>query len=461
MVGLAATRKQFQALTRTYQVATVSHAFDAVRMPSGNWAIRGLPIFGVCTDDRDPGEPIDFGSDWIHDAARFHAEQQARGYLAPAHVHHKGTRETIEAGMFANHQVRPHRCPESGRMVETLFADVVEIPPEVFERIKRLRVPYRSVEIPPERLPGGPKRPGFSSLALLTDDEPFFHHEITNVRVVEMGAGLDTPPNHFCVLAGTGKDGSRHFCIKFNGVRRMSEDTSIFQDEESMEEAPAEESAPESSMLEEKLDRIIEMLSGLVGGEAPEEDAAAADPESEEDFQARAAGDVRTFAKLSAENQQFRHELDAMKLSRSLDSRIARWKDERRSFDEKRIRKEAKQFGAKQGEYLDAIEAHLPIAPPSPSEGTAQADSTADQVDLDHPALAQFADAPQAVQKRAQHWLREWDGNVSFQSRPAVEFVRGIVTSEMRSAVAKDPEFRRTISEARREHLRLTAGRGV
>lgn len=135
--------------------------------------VNGVEIFRA-TKRPNPktGELDDFGESWLQDAVNNHRNMAAGGYLPPAHFgHHSNSQqqEPPRIGELANMEMR------TVDGVPTLFADIVNIPPDMFGLIRQRRVPYRSVEI------GNPKVPAITSVALMGSTVPFHKFRLLHV----------------------------------------------------------------------------------------------------------------------------------------------------------------------------------------------------------------------------------------------------------------------------------------
>jgi hypothetical protein len=132
---------------------------------SNTYTVKDVPIFA---EHQVPGAKFKIGEKWMRAAVQKAKDRAtADKYVAPLHVRHHGDSEgTRRAGFVMPTEVKSSMY--EGRKTFVLYADLVGIPPEVYEEIKQRRLPYRSVEINKVDVPE------ISSLALLEDEVPYF-----------------------------------------------------------------------------------------------------------------------------------------------------------------------------------------------------------------------------------------------------------------------------------------------
>lgn len=151
------------------------HSYRAEKQPDGNFTIQGLDIFKATTRKNPRTGDMDvFDEQWMLDAIRNFDELKADGYLPPAHVGHHS-----ESGVnrpLAGHIGRLW-VDKDKKGVPTLFADVVDVPPDVFQQLAQKRLPYRSIEV------NRPASKQVSSLALLESEVPFHKMPLTRVHL--------------------------------------------------------------------------------------------------------------------------------------------------------------------------------------------------------------------------------------------------------------------------------------
>ena len=149
--------------------------YRAAQATDGTFTIFDVPVFAAHTEEREDGREIDFGTSWLNGALATAQRRQAEGYMAPLHVSHHGEGNVEAAGKFRMTRVGP--ILHDGQEVDALFADLVGVRPEIFQRIMRGELSYRSVEILDVN------RQEIDSLALLDDEVPFFRFPLLRVAV--------------------------------------------------------------------------------------------------------------------------------------------------------------------------------------------------------------------------------------------------------------------------------------
>lgn len=149
--------------------------YTGIRQSDGLWTIRNVPIFAEHTVRDQSGDERRIGPKWMRRAiAKFRERFAENGYLPPAHVnHHQTGREVRRAGFFRPRAIRKVRY--EGENIWAMFADLVDVPDDVYQEIKAKGLPYRSVEI------HDLNRPEIDSLALLADEVPFFRLSLLTI----------------------------------------------------------------------------------------------------------------------------------------------------------------------------------------------------------------------------------------------------------------------------------------
>ena len=85
--------------------------------------------------------------------------------------------DTQRAGFFMPRRIAPKTY--DGKITWTVFADLLQVPDDVFQLMRRCELPYRSVEVFEW------DTPEINSLALLEDEVPFFRYEILRIAGAE------------------------------------------------------------------------------------------------------------------------------------------------------------------------------------------------------------------------------------------------------------------------------------
>ena len=156
--------------------------YRAEQAKDGTWTIFNVPIFSVHTDDRG-GEPIHFDTKWLKKAVNKGQLRHAEGYYPPLHIRHHGDSGVEAAGKIRFTRIASHS--HGGEMIPTIFADLIGVRPEVYAKIRRGELSYRSVEILDI------DSPEIDSLALLDDEVPFFRYPL--LRIGQEKAQKKTP----------------------------------------------------------------------------------------------------------------------------------------------------------------------------------------------------------------------------------------------------------------------------
>ena len=143
------------------------------RNPDGTVTIFDVPIFSA-HDEKRGEEELSFNASWLAGALKAGTQRQEEGYLPPLHVRHHGDGSPVEAaGKFR--VTRVGTIEHGGKLVPTIYADLVSVRPQVDERIKKGELSYRSVEILDVN------KQEIDSLALLDDEVPFFRFPLLRV----------------------------------------------------------------------------------------------------------------------------------------------------------------------------------------------------------------------------------------------------------------------------------------
>lgn len=156
----------------TFEAATAFAGYEALEHPDGTYTIKGLPIFGEVAADSN-GNKIAVTPEWLRAALDRSLSLQADGFAGPVHVGHHGKWDALgqakdereRVGALALRDLRPLKV--EGKVEQTLFADITEIPAEKFERIRKGELPHVSVEYIEEH------RPAIDSLAVTGSACPF------------------------------------------------------------------------------------------------------------------------------------------------------------------------------------------------------------------------------------------------------------------------------------------------
>lgn len=138
----------------------------------GTVSVLDVPVFAESVDARGKGQALVHGLErmrsWLAVAERRYAEV---GYEAPLHVGHHGYTEVKGAGTFRPTKLVQRQIDGAQRWV--MLAEL-RIRPEVYARVERGELLYRSVEIKPDASE-------LLGLALLEHEAPF--HKLELLRV--------------------------------------------------------------------------------------------------------------------------------------------------------------------------------------------------------------------------------------------------------------------------------------
>ena len=158
--------------------------YTAEQAPNGTWTIKGLPIFSEVEPGKR-GNQQHVGPEWMNAAiAKAKELRFNQQHMAPVHLGHHGAlknKETPRVGFLKPMDV--NRLMIEGKPQWCLFADVVGISQENFDQLKNLSHPYRSVEI------GDWNKPEIASLALLSDESPYFKFPMLTIGQMKAHAG--------------------------------------------------------------------------------------------------------------------------------------------------------------------------------------------------------------------------------------------------------------------------------
>lgn len=164
--------------------------YEAVDHGNGFFSIKNIPIFA----EVPPGAKRNkerIGEEWMDKAIEQNRMRRKEGHLPPVHIYHSD--ETAVKPSYAGKFVLTHRGTTTyeGREIPALFANIIDIPAEVFKRIKSGVLPYRSVEVHDW------DNPEIDSLALMDTDVPFFRMAMTTIGKVKMAKDESALPVGF------------------------------------------------------------------------------------------------------------------------------------------------------------------------------------------------------------------------------------------------------------------------
>ena len=219
-------KKRFKAdqLGQTPTTAgRVGGNYTAVDHENGFFSILNIEIFA----EVPPGAKRNkerIGEDWMDKAIERNRLRRKEGFLPPVHIWHSD--ETAVKPTYAGKFVLTRRgtITYEGREIPALFANITDIPADVFKRIQQGTLPYRSVEVHDW------DNPEIDSLALMDTDVPFFRMAMTTVGAVRKQRGplpvgfknvMRTPIQYLQELFTQGAEGEERtlgarICFRFN-----------------------------------------------------------------------------------------------------------------------------------------------------------------------------------------------------------------------------------------------------
>ena len=337
--------------------------YKAEQANDGTWTIYAVPIFAVHVDSRG-GKPIAFNRKWLERALRKGKTRHEEGYSPPLHISHHGDGEVEAAGRVRFTEIKDH--PHGGKPIATLFADLVGVRPEVYQRIRRGELPYRSVEILDI------DQPEIDSLALLDDEVPYFRFPL-----LKIGVEKRQRPTPMLAYSAAGSRASALFAFEEQKMPHKPED------EEHKEEAPGEEApaadAPEWALA---MGKVLAAIAKSLGVELEEASAEEADDEAEAEAAALQAAplEVGIADAMRAEAHQdamaatvdaLKNELAALKGTQRVERRAAALKELGFSADHiSKFRAIAESKGETAAKYwADAMEETHATPPPAGFNG--------------------------------------------------------------------------------------------
>ena len=175
-------------------------AYRAKQNPDGTWNVFDVPIFATTTMIAKDGETeVEFTEDWLQGAVK--SAQRAFSedrYLSPLHVNHTSDpRGKRSAGFFLLKTVRDFTFEEE--TVPTVFADFLFVPGDVYEDMRRGRLPYVSIEANDVRAGA------VSSCALMPDTVPHHKFPLFTIGVEEPVQGRTNLEPTYQIAAHEGR----------------------------------------------------------------------------------------------------------------------------------------------------------------------------------------------------------------------------------------------------------------
>ncbi len=170
---------------RALRALTFENGLTAIDHGDGTFTLRDVPIFGEVAADSN-GNKIAATPEWLRSAFDRAQLSQSEGFAGPVHEGHHAKWDVLgqakderpRLGGLVLTDLRPHKV--EGKVEQTIFADIVDIPADKFARIQKGELPYVSVEYIEEH------RPAIDSLAVTGSSCPFKRYANLKVgRVVK------------------------------------------------------------------------------------------------------------------------------------------------------------------------------------------------------------------------------------------------------------------------------------
>lgn len=220
----------------------------------GTFDMFDVPIFA----ELPPGERYNrkhVGKTWHESAVgKAKARRDKDGYVAPLHVKHHGFfgSNTMRAGFVMPTEAKEREL--DGKKQSVLHADFLAMPAEVFSRIEKVDLPYRSVEVS-----NNWDDPEILSLALLDDDAPYFKFELTTKgeEIKDTPSRMDGP----LAVAAFSHQGRSHILMKFADVDGADDPTHSKPDHSA---DPASPSADASSSADSAEMTVLVELKAMM-----------------------------------------------------------------------------------------------------------------------------------------------------------------------------------------------------
>lgn len=203
--------------------------------------------------NRDP-----IGREWQEAALLQSKARETSGHLPPVHIYHTDevSVKPRYAGKMRLRAVR--QTVYEGQTLWATFADILGMPGEVFEKVRKGFLPYRSVEI------HNWAKPEIDSLALMDTDVPFFRLPMLTVgRVIQKDAEIfmdKRRPTQACRLNHSKQGGFVLFRFAERGT--MAKDDEKDEDEAKKKDGdPALNAAPAAGETEKESEADLDEKS--------------------------------------------------------------------------------------------------------------------------------------------------------------------------------------------------------
>ena len=182
------------------------------------------------------------GREWQEAAVLKNKAREAEGHLPPVHIYHtdETTVKPVYAGKMRLKTVR--QIVYEGKKLWATFASILGVPADVFAKIRRGFLPYRSVEI------HNWDKPEIDSLALMDTDVPFFRMPMLSVgSILQRDAEVFMAGSRPVEARRLGKKAGGLILFKFTEGRAMED-----EDEDKKKKDPASglDAAPKAGETE-------------------------------------------------------------------------------------------------------------------------------------------------------------------------------------------------------------------
>lgn len=179
--------------------------YRATKNPDGTFNLHDLEVFGeMRKGERNLKHDIDKA--WLENAVTTARLLEGEAFKYNCHVQHNGMGlPTKPSGYIRLTGVR--QITYRGRAMDALHADIVSIPPDVFQDILDRKLPYRSVEV--NNATGEPE---VNTLALLSTLPPHFQFPVLDDETIWIDEGATVPATvaAFAALKSAQSIGGEH-----------------------------------------------------------------------------------------------------------------------------------------------------------------------------------------------------------------------------------------------------------
>lgn len=231
--------------TRPTSYKSGTGGYRAAQAADGTWTVFSVPIFAEHVDTRS-SEPLVFDREWIERALKKAQVRESEGYLPPLHVAHHGDPNGVEAaGKFRITRLSPIKY--GGGKVLALFADLVGVRGDIYDRIRRGELSYRSVEILDV------DTPEIDSLALLDHEVPYFRFPLLKIGEEATQKKAGAP-----VLAFSASGGARRILCRFKESEMPEE-----KKPDEFSDMPEEEKQADPEEEKQEADPILHLLKAI------------------------------------------------------------------------------------------------------------------------------------------------------------------------------------------------------